>query len=587
VLKLLETRGELVHGEMRPLAAGGGQEPEWCDAEVMRRLRRRTLARARNEVAPVDGATLGRFLPDWQGVGGESRHARDVRERLLEALLQLEGLTVSWTQLDRVLLPARVPGYRSEDLDMLAATGQVVWVGRGAAGPKDGKVAIYRRDNLALAQAAAAASSEAEAASGYAAAGSEEAPEDSLAPRLRAALLEQLQRRGACFLMDLQRAAEPVLAGVGASAGSEAFDAALWDLVWGGVITNDTFAPLRALAGGKGRSSGASNARRGGRRAGRRGPGAGLGGSLRTGLGRGAAAGMTGGLAGGRWSLVADLAADEAISDTERVLLTARMLLERYGILSREAVAAEALPGGFGPVYRVLKELEEGGQVRRGHFVEGLSGAQFALPGAVERLRAAREDEVPMDGYTDEDVRILAAADPANPYGALLSWPETAAALVGSVARAGAGDGELARGDRSAAVRGKNAAPTEGTQHATAAKQAPKRRSAAGAWVVLVAGKPVLYLGANARQLMSFPGGSTDTGRELELAAAALHRIPSGRKRLLIQHVDGLPALESPLRETLIAAGFELDYDALAPARFRPGGTGRDPNAVACAGPRG
>ncbi|WP_322789213.1 DNA glycosylase AlkZ-like family protein, partial [Thiohalocapsa halophila] len=146
VLKLLETRGELVHGEIRPL----GNEPEWCDAEVMRRLRRRTLARARDEVAPVDGATLGRFLPDWHGIGAESRQARDSRERLLEALLQLEGLTVGWTQLDRVLLPARVPGYRSEDLDMLAATGQIVWVGRDAAGPKDGKIAVYRRENVGL-----------------------------------------------------------------------------------------------------------------------------------------------------------------------------------------------------------------------------------------------------------------------------------------------------------------------------------------------------------------------------------------------------------------------------------------------------
>jgi ATP-dependent Lhr-like helicase len=261
---------------------------------------------------------------------------------------------------------------------------------------------------------------------------------------------------------------------------------------------------------------------------------------------------------------VAELAAGDEVSDTERALLTARMLLERYGIVSREAVAAEGLPGGFGPLYRVLKELEQGGQVRRGHFVEGLSGAQFALPGAVERLRAAREDEPPMDGYGEADVRILPAADPANPYGALLDWPETGTVFVGSAARNG---------------RGGDAAPTTG-----AARQAPKRT--AGAWLILVAGKPVLYLAANARQLLSFPVSLTDTGHELPLAAAALHRIPSGRKRLLIQHIDGLPALESPLRETLIAAGFEPDYDALAPTRFRPTGTGRDPNAIACAGPR-
>lgn len=602
VLKLLTTRGELVHGEIRPF----GHEPEWCDAEIMRRLRRRTLARARDEVAPVDGAALGRFLPDWHGIGAAgSRQARDSRERLLEALLQLEGLTLSWTQLDRVLLPARVPGYRSEDLDMLAATGQIVWVGRGAAGPKDGKIAVYRRETVGLgvargegqgaigkggglraegragADSSCAGDQPASAERSVAGLRGSEEPADGLANELRGALLDQLHRRGACFLMDLQGAAEPVIerAGIGAAAGRDAFDSALWDLVWDGLVTNDTFAPLRALAAGKGKSAGAAGrsagqprSARGGRRSARAGPSGGLG---RGGFGRGGfggAAGLTSGLAGGRWSLVADLGAEDAVSDTERVLLTARLLLERYGILSREAVAAENIAGGFGPLYKVLKELEEGGQVRRGHFVEGLSGAQFALPGAVERLRAAREDEAPMDGYAEDAVRILPAADPANPFGALLDWPETAA--VGSGMRT------------DAAGRGKDAAPTGAAPRAggSAAKQTPKRTT--GAWLILVAGKPVLYLAANGRQLLSFPGSRTDTGRELDLAAAALHRIPSGRKRLLIQHIDGAPALESPLRETLIAAGFEPDYDALAPARFRPGGTGRDPNAIACAGPR-
>jgi ATP-dependent Lhr-like helicase len=149
---------------------------------------------------------------------------------------------------------------------------------------------------------------------------------------------------------------------------------------------------------------------------------------------------MTGALAGGRWSLVADLAAaDEPTSAsaaaTARLLAQAQMLLERYGIVSREAVAAEGLPGGFGPLYRLFKQMEESGRVRRGHFVEGLSGAQFALPGAVERLRAARIDEPPIDGFGDEQLRILSAADPANPYGALVDWPATAASAA---AQAGA-----------------------------------------------------------------------------------------------------------------------------------------------------
>jgi ATP-dependent Lhr-like helicase len=208
------------------------------------------------------------------------------------------------------------------------------------------------------------------------------------------------------------------------------------------------------------------------------------------------------------------------------------MLLTRYGIVSRACAAAEALSGGFGPLYRVLKQMEDSGKVRRGYFVEGLSGAQFALAGAVDRLRGARIDEIPIDGFGRDDVRILAAADPANPFGALLPWPATA----------------------------------------VTAKQPPKR--VAGAWVILVAGKPVLYVGAAARQISTFPESVTDEGGELPLALAALHRIPSsGRRRLSIQLIDGVAALQSPLRGALLDAGFEADYDALVPARFGHGGS--------------
>ena len=492
VLRLLETRGTLVQGEIRPLGSG----PEWCDAEVLRRLRRRTLARARDAVAPVDAATLGRFLPAWHGIGEDLKGP----ERLLEAVLQLEGLTLSWHLLERVLLPARVPGYRPEHLDLLAASGQVVWVGRGAAGPRDGRIALYRRENLAAGIVEEGPSAE-DLAPG------QETGDGDPAQQVRALLLDHLQQRGACFLMELQQAVERAGQRLSSAAAKETFEGALWDLVWAGLITNDTFAPLRAL-----------------------------GGSRRHGRGRGSA------LAGGRWSLVADLsAARQAVSDTERLLARARMLLERYGIVSREAVAAEGLPGGFGPLYRVLKQMEEGGRARRGYFVEGLSAAQFALPGAVDRLRAARIDEPPIDGFGDEQVRILAAADPANPYGALLPWP-----VAGS-----------------------------GT---------PRR--VAGAWLILVAGKPALYLAPDGRRLLTFPDSITDQGRELTPALAALHRVPtSGRRRLLIQHIDAAPALESPLREALLAAGFEADYDALAPARWHAAGVRGNPRRDGMLGP--
>ncbi|MGD8208159.1 MAG: DEAD/DEAH box helicase, partial [Thiohalocapsa sp.] len=341
------------------------------------------------------------------------------------------------------------------------------------------------------------------------------------------ALLSHMQRRGACFLVELQDAARRSAATPGSALGPDAFETALWDLVWGGLITNDTFAPLRSLAG-----PGRQRRRSGGRF----GPAA---------------------LAGGRWSLVADLAgvdSDRPDFDTERQLARARMLLERYGVVSREAVAAEGLPGGFGPLYRVLKLMEESGRVRRGHFVEGLSGAQFALPGAIERLRAAREDEAPLDGYTEDQVRVVAASDPASPYGALLGWPATGAGLSGASAT-----------DRSA-------------------RQVPKR--VAGALLILVAGRPVLYLGAAGRQLLTFPEAITDAGGELPLALAALRGLRAGgRRRLLIRHIDGLPALESPLRDALLAAGFEPDYDALVPGTEPCRGSGRDPSAVLCAGP--
>jgi len=608
VLRLLETQGTLVQGEIRP----SGTVPEWCDAEIMRRLRRRTLARARDQVAPVDGATLGRFLPAWHGIG----EGRKEPERLLEALIQLEGLSLSWRQLDRVLLPARVPGYRSQDLDLLAASGQIIWVGRGAAGPKDGRIAIYRPEHAALALGEPAAGPAAGTAPGPALAAdalsegetpspptTERSPHSDLVAAIAARIEVHLARRGACFLFELQQVvertglrteaptqlpAEPAgesnwsrgQPSDGQPAPSpfdpDAFETALWDLVWAGRITNDTFAPLRSLGAPR------SKPRVRPRRQRRFGAG-GLAGGL---AGRMTGGGFGQGLAGGRWSLVKDLAGPDAwlhddadlgvagredaavgkaplavaAQTTERLLAQARMLLERYGVLSREAVAAEGLPGGFGPLYKVLKQMEEVGQVRRGYFVEGLSGAQFALPAAVDRLRAARIDERPLDGFEETDVRILAAIDPANPYGALLPWPELAQA---------------------------GSAPSA----QQAPQQAPKR--IAGAWVILVAGKPIVYVPASRKQILTFPDAVSDEGNELELALAALPRAPAaGRKRMLIQHIDGLPALESPLREALLAVGFETDYDALVPARVSGDaasrrGRGRDPNAISCAGPRG
>lgn len=455
VLRLLQAEGALFHGEVRP----AGVEPEWVDAEVLRRLKRRTLARLRDAVAPVDARTLGRFLPEWHQIGRSRRDAGS----LLEAVARLEGLALPWSVLGQVLLPARVPGFRFEELDLLAATGQVIWVGAGALGPKDGRVVLLRREHAARLLEPAAG----------------DGPDAPLA-RL---ILDHLARRGACFLVELEQAA--ARAGLAAS-GRELVEA-LWDLVWAGQVTNDTFAPLRALSGGLAPR--------------RRGPS----------------------VTGGRWSRVADLL-DPALGPTERALARAAVLLERYGVVSREAAVAEELPGGFGPIYQVLKGMEEAGRVRRGYFVEGLSGAQFAQAGVVDRLRAARPEERPVAGYTRADACALAALDPANPFGALLPWPAVAAEAV-------------------------------------------KPRRVAGATVVLVDGAAVLYVGADGRQLTTFPESFRDDESLLTAALQVLAHLPAtGRRRhLVVEKVDGVAVRESALCAALLGAGFASDYRGLVP----------------------
>ncbi len=302
-LRELERDGLLVRGEIRP----GGALLDWCDAEVLRRLRRRTLARLRDEVAPVDAAALGLFLPQWQGIGNS-------RASLEEAIAQLQGLPLPWSLVSTVLLPARVPGFRLDALDMLAASGRVVWVGRGAAGARDGRVALFLREQVRdLLQA--------------------DTDYEPPLP-LHAAILEQLGQRGASFLMEIQDHCAQAVRGHT----PDEFRAALWDLVWAGQISNDTFAPLRAL----------------GRPVRRRSVGEPL--------------------AGGRWSLVSQLISGSA-NATMTAVARAKLLLNRYGIVSREVAAAENLPGGFAAVYKVLREMEETGKLRRGYFIEGLSGA--------------------------------------------------------------------------------------------------------------------------------------------------------------------------------------------------------------------
>ncbi|MEA2522270.1 MAG: ATP-dependent helicase Lhr and Lhr-like helicase, partial [Actinomycetota bacterium] len=359
-LEGLERAGRVVHGEFRP----EGSEREWCDVDVLRRLRQRSLAILRKEVEPVDSPVLARFLPRWQGATGSGRHGGS----LAEAISSLQGAAVPASVLESDVLPARVTGYRPAELDAMCAAGELVWVGAGAIGSTDGRVILCYRERARLLMAPPSP---------------DRAPADPLHDVLRS----HLRLAGASFWPDLLRASgvaeqQPVLQ-------------ALWDLVWAGEVTNDTLAPLRVFIKGSPRVRPSARARP-------------RPGDLRAG-GPPAAA--------GRWSLVAP-SVEPAVSPTEAAHARALQLLERHGVLTREAVLAEGTPGGFAGVYGVLKALEESGSVRRGYFVTGLGAAQFALPGAVERLRASGTDE-------GSDLVVLAATDPAQPFGAALPWPPT------------------------------------------------------------------------------------------------------------------------------------------------------------------
>ena len=462
VLDALVADGTLVRGEFRP----GGSDREWCDPEVLRQLRRRSLAALRAEVEPVEGAALARFLPRWQGIGTAGRGV----DGLVEALGPLAGASIPASVLERDVLALRVDNYSPADLDALATSGEVVWVGAGPLGADDGRVRVAFRDQAPLLLADRVV---------------DERPEGDVHDALRA----HLAQRGASFWADLVQA----VAAAGADYADATVLAALWDLVWSGEVTNDSLQPLRAFVGttsGRRRSSGKARAKPRPGRLSRLGPPAGA----------------------GRWSLAASLlTAPPGESDPTPTAMTharASQLLERYGVLTREAALGEGIEGGFAGVYPVLRAMEEQGSVRRGYFVSGLGAAQFALPGAVDRLRSATASE-------GGEVLVLAATDPAQPYGAALRWPES--------------EGRPAR--------------------------------AAGALVVLVDGEAAVFLERGGRSLATFPSAAGTTGA---WTAALAELVGSGRRRSLeIARIDGASARESDHADALRAAGFIDGYRGL------------------------
>jgi ATP-dependent Lhr-like helicase len=485
-LRRLAAGGRVVEGEFLPVEAlSGPPGTEWCDAGVLRMLRRRSLARLRAEVEPSPPESLGRFLPAWHGIGTGRLRGIDA---LVQAIEQLQGAAVPASALESLILPARVPGYSPELLDELTSAGEVVWAGQGSLPGGDGWISLYLADTAPLLMAD---------------------PSEITLTSQHEKVLDVLSDGSALFFRTLSdrintgpiRATDQELATV------------LWDLVWAGHLTNDTLAPLRTTLGsGRPAHRSRSTSRRG----------------------RPVLPSRTGPpTVAGRWWLVPARDTDS----TRRAHALAEVLLERYGIVIRGAVAAERTPGGFAAVYPVLRAFEESGRCRRGYFVEGLGAAQFALPGAVDRLRAMREvrPEPVADPWSapaaagrvkDRGPRalVLAAADPANPYGAALPWPEA---------------GRAAAGRREESVSGHR----------------PGRK--AGSLVVLVDGNLVLYVERGGRTLLSFqPEGEEGEVLQPAVDALALAVREGVLGKLTVERADGESITDSPLAQALEAAGF-------------------------------
>ncbi|MBA3299406.1 MAG: DEAD/DEAH box helicase, partial [Thermoleophilaceae bacterium] len=484
VLRGLEREGGVVRGELRP----GGTEREWCDAEVLRRLRRASLATLRKEVEPAEQQAFARYLPAWHGVDASPPGGAGV-DRLREVLVPLQGVALAPEVWERDVLPRRTGAYSPAWIDQLCAAGELVWVGGGSLGRSSGKVALLFREDAPWL-----------------------GPPPHKGKRPGTPLHDALRERlgaGASFWSDL-------LADIGGTEPAE-LQEALWDLVWAGEVTNDAFAPLRAP-----RLSLAREARNTARRfARRRRPGAP---QLQ-----------------GRWSLTAPLFKD-APPHGPRMRATAELLLERYGIVTRETVLAEGIPGGFSTLYGELTNLETLGTARRGYFVEGLGGAQFALPAAIERLRALKGPGTPQgtgtpgatstlkgaDGLrAGEAARtlVLAATDPANPFGATLPWPRR-----------------------------------EDAENARRPSRVP------GAYVVTLDAEPVLYLERGGRGLLPLrnlegtvsPEHGETPGEWLRQALEALAKeVRRGRiPRLRLERFDGEPILGTAAGALLVELGF-------------------------------
>ncbi|MEU3820035.1 ATP-dependent helicase [Streptomyces sp. NPDC030392] len=469
-LHRLAAAGRVVQGEFHP--SGIGQE--WCDAAVLRRLRRRSLAALRQELEPVPPAALATFLPQWQHVGGSALRGIDGLARAIE---QLQGAPVPASALEKLVLPSRVRDYGPQLLDELTTTGEVVWAGAGALPGKDGWVSLYLADAAPLLLPP---------------------PHPLELTALHESVLTALSGGYGLFFRQI---ADQVRATTHPDVTDPQLADALWELAWSGRLTNDTLAPLRAVLG-SGRTAGSTAHRA------RRPVPRGRYGTLTAAARPASRSGPP--TVSGRWSLLPPAEPEP----THRAHALARTLLDRHGVVTRGAVAAEGVEGGFSATYRVLSAFEDSGQARRGYVVEGLGAAQFAMDGAVDRLRAAASARERAEGSADPQAVVLAAADPANAYGAALPWPE----------------------------------PPNGASHK------PGRK--AGSLVVLVDGELTLYMERGGKTLLSWaPEPDTPALRAAADALAAAAGA-GALGTVTVERINGTAALTSPLSRALEAAGF-------------------------------
>ena len=432
-LDRIEKTGRVVEGAFRP--AGEGRE--WVYDSVLRRLKRRSLAVLRSEIEPVEPSALARFELHWQGISSDPPRGKNALE---EALRRLTGSAIPASVLERDVLRNRVSD-AGAGIDALMLTGDLVWVGQGSIGARDGRVALFPRDSLETLWTGPDA----------------DADIDETAQQI----LDFLDSQGASFFREIYTAS--------GGGDPEPCVAALWDLVWAGHLTNDTFEPVRAFVTRRRSKS----------------------------SGRPSLSGRFPAHTAGRWSLTRQMMTNP-VGETVRHTAWAELLLDRHGVVTRPTALAEGYPGGFTTLYPVFSQLEDIGRIRRGYFVEGLGGSQFALPGAVDRLRTESEPEMV----------VLAATDPANPYGGVLPWPDV-------------GDTRFARD--------------------------------AGAYVLLLGGELVGYLDKGHRGLALLDPSPDRLGTISRSLAEVAQRYP----RPTLVTINGSPASTSPLASTLSEWGFK------------------------------